>query len=178
MGITVLKLSAAQVYNYGSQWIGMVSDAACFDRARSVLYTVLVDGASGGNTLVALDINERTTKLLPDAFAAGGNNTGPFCFDASLRMVLSAGHPAGGVVGYHVDTGTTMVLHEGGLWGIPDAAAMECDGGELVIEVVDWHAERSPSLLYFFTTTATAAVLAYNHTCEVLSFMVIADPSV
>jgi hypothetical protein len=43
-----------------------------------------------------------THQVTPVPLAFSVNNTGPYCFDAALRLLISVGSPAGGVVGLEV----------------------------------------------------------------------------
>ena len=88
--------------DYGSQWAALVVDASALDRQHEILFATVVD-ASNKNVMLAMDIPGQRLTPLPAAFVA--NNTGPYCFDASLGMLVSAGSPLGGLVGLEVRLG-------------------------------------------------------------------------
>jgi hypothetical protein len=69
------------------------------DRSAEVLYVTLLDSTNTA-VMVAVDLPHQRVTPVPPEFTA--NNTGPYCFDASLRMLISVGSPAGGIVGLEV----------------------------------------------------------------------------
>jgi hypothetical protein len=146
-------------------WNGILTDSSALDASTGTYYFAL-SGPRGTSHLVAANIGHKTLAKLPDSFNAGGNNSGPLCFDPLLGL-LSLGHPGGGVVALNTTTQAVSVLFDVDLGGLVTDAGLACMHGVLVAGIVDfWRPRASPTLLVAVDFTVSPPEVFHNSTAK------------
>ena len=135
-------------------------------------YVTLGNATSGGSAPMVVDLRAATMAPLDPAAAEALGATGPLCFDDSLGLLVAAGGPNGGLVGWSPASGAATTLRTAGLGGIVGVRSFDCSDGVVAAGVVCYEEEGSPTRMVAFDFSAGGSSIEggqpfYNSTSPV-----------